>query len=65
MDIAVQLASDDKIKGKETIRDLKVCKSQSSLTQTKMREEQVAVLPAIEARFTQLRVENMELDTQK
>ena len=47
MDVAIQLASNEKIIREATIRDLKECESQSLLTQAKRGEELVATLPAI------------------
>ena len=46
MDIAIQLASNDKIVRAETIQDIKDHKSLSLLTKAKGGEDMVAMIPA-------------------
>ena len=64
MELAIQLASNDKTVREETIQDLKNFESQSSMTQAKTGERLLAFLPAIEKRFITLGDEVMELKTE-
>ena len=51
MDLAKQLATNDKFSKEETLRDIKDYKSQSLLTQSKRKEELVAMLSANQEGF--------------
>ena len=64
MELALQLASDDKLRREETLRGLKDYKSTSLLTQPKRGDDLVALLPANKKGIFILGDEIMKLDTE-
>ena len=63
MDLALHLASNDKIIARETTQNFKSFKCQSLLTQAERAEELVPCLPAIEKGYSRLGDEIMELNS--